>query len=435
MSQTSSLDLLMAHAHRQAHSLPLPAAFPPGTANPVLVARAPPQPEPVATRRSRIWDLNTNLHCSIIGTCFSTGELRQTLAKLGVATLEATDHDLHATAVRLAARHDAAAKILNKALDQRHKLAIKRFAKAKTEQEVRALWRECVAQGEIPGAYWAALTHPMSTDALIREAFGEVHMLSHLVGAANRADIRKLCELEQERTVLQSKLERQQTQLRDAVVARDREIQELRRALSARIASEEATAAGSVTDATLRQLVADLERRLNAEMRRRLLAEKRLADAQGEAEHSRMAVARAGQELAALRDELQVLEARFGTEDADTGSDLGGRRRLDGLALLYVGGRRHQIARLRSLGEDLGARVLHHDGGLEDSLDLIPGLTSRVDVVLFPVDCVSHAAALTVKRSCRQGGKRFVPLRSSGATSFLAALCRPEMASLASQPS
>ncbi|MBV8573743.1 MAG: DUF2325 domain-containing protein [Acetobacteraceae bacterium] len=170
-------------------------------------------------------------------------------------------------------------------------------------------------------------------------------------------------------------------------------------------------------------------------MRRRLLAEKRLADAQGEAEHSRVAVARAGQELAALRDELQVLEARFGTEDADTGSDLGGRRRLDGLALLYVGGRRHQIARLRSLGEDLGARVLHHDGGLEDSLDLIPGLTSRVDVVLFPVDCVSHAAALTVKRSCRQGGKRFVPLRSSGATSFLAALCRPEMASLASQPS
>jgi Uncharacterized protein conserved in bacteria (DUF2325) len=434
MSQTASLDLLMAHAQPQARSLPLPAAFPPGTANPVLVARAPPKPEPVATRRSRIWELNTNLHCSIIGTCLSTGELRQTLAKLGVATPEATDHDLHATAVRLAPRHDAAAKILNKALDQRHKLAIKRFAKARTEQEVQALWRECVAQGEIPGAYWAALTHPMSTDALIREAFGEVHMLSHLVGAANRVDIRRLCELERERTALQSKLERQQIQLRDAVVARDREIQELRRALSARIASEGATAAG-VADATLRQLVTDLQRRVNTEIRGRLLAEQRLADLQDEAQHNGRALARAGHELAALREELQNLEAGLRAPARDDRSDVDRCRSLDGLALLYVGGRRHQIARLRSLGEDLGARVLHHDGGLEDSLDLIPGLTSRVDVVLFPVDCVSHAAALTVKRSCRQGGKRFVPLRSSGATSFLAALCRPEMASLASQPS
>ena len=46
-------------------------------------------------------------------------------------------------------------------------------------------------------------------------------MLSHLVGAANRADIRRLRQLEAENAELQAKIERQQHQLRDAIIARD----------------------------------------------------------------------------------------------------------------------------------------------------------------------------------------------------------------------
>jgi hypothetical protein len=52
---------------------------------------------------------------------------------------------------------------------------------------------------------------------------------------------------------------------------------------------------------------------------------------------------------------------------------------------------------------------------------LLPGLISQADRVAFPVDCVSHDAALAVKRICRQLGKAWVPLRSSGLASFLAA--------------
>jgi hypothetical protein len=49
--------------------------------------------------------------------------------------------------------------------------------------------------------------------------------------------------------------------------------------------------------------------------------------------------------------------------------------------------------------------------------------------VVFPVDCVSHEAAWAVKRLCRAAGRPYRPLRSSGVTSFLAALAegvRPE---------
>jgi hypothetical protein len=92
---------------------------------------------------------------------------------------------------RVDRRRDGA-KLLHKALDRRHRLSINRFDKAETTEEVRASWKEAVQRGEIPGAYWAALTHPATNDVLLREIFAEVHMLSHLVGDANRADIRRL---------------------------------------------------------------------------------------------------------------------------------------------------------------------------------------------------------------------------------------------------
>jgi hypothetical protein len=75
------------------------------------------------------------------------------------------------------------------------------------------LWDDALRSGDIPGAYWALLTHPATTDELMKGAFGDVHMLSHLVGAANRADIRRRRALEAENADLTLKVEKQQVQL------------------------------------------------------------------------------------------------------------------------------------------------------------------------------------------------------------------------------
>lgn len=77
-----------------------------------------------------------------------------------------------------------------------------------------------------------------------------------------------------------------------------------------------------------------------------------------------------------------------------------------------------------SSGRLVRAAFLHHDGGVDDRSGLLAGLVSRADVVVFPVDCVSHEAVTIVKRLCRQTDKRYVPLRSSGTSSFVAALAR-----------
>jgi hypothetical protein len=380
-----------------------------------------------APRRTKIWEFSTHLHCSIIGTCLSTVELRQILKKCGMAAQGCTDHELHGIAVSLAGRQDDAARHLHKALDHRHKLVVNQFAKAENEGALRAIWRDAVRRGDIPSAYWATLTHPHASQTIVREAFGEVHMLSHLVGSANRADIRRLCVLEAEKAALEVKVERQQQTLHDAIVTRDTQIKELRQALTQRIVcgSSEATSDG---DTAMRGVVADLERRLSAETSRRRSLDERLAAAQAATAREHAARVKAERTAEAMRQELDAIEDALRPEEpGNSRPDV----RLDGLILLYVGGRPNQIAPMRATVERLGATFLHHDGGIENHQNLLPGLTSRSDVVLFPVDCISHDAANAVKALCRQGGKRFIPLRSASLTSLLVALQAPELIRLA----
>src|SRR6516162_3778723 len=96
---------------------------------------------PAAKRRTVIWDMHHSVHCSIIGTCLSSAELRRLLIKLDVHGAEAADdHDLHRQGVALAGKAHGGAKFIQKALDQRHGTAIKQFAKAKDEGALSQLW-------------------------------------------------------------------------------------------------------------------------------------------------------------------------------------------------------------------------------------------------------------------------------------------------------
>jgi hypothetical protein len=380
----------------------------------------PPLDDLRGARRTKIWELSHHLHCSIVGTCLSTGELKQILAKAKM--VEGTsEHDLHGQGVLMAGLRDQRGKLLQKALDRRHRAAIARFERAGTVDEVRALWREAARQGAIPGAYWAAMTHAATNDALIREIFGEVHMLSHLVGAANRADIRRLGELETENAGLRDKLARQQEHLRDGISARDAKIRELSALLARRIAEQPAPVP-SDDEAALVKLVAGLEQRLRAEGNRRAVLEERLAratDALGRERGQRIALEQSERALSA---ELQAVEASFGQDAAP--EQAFSPASLAGVSLLYVGGRPDKLGHLRALSERSGAVFLHHDGGVDDRSGLLGGLVSRADLVMFPVDCVSHEAAINVKRLCRQLAKPFMPLRSSGMASFAAAIGR-----------
>jgi hypothetical protein len=379
------------------------------------------------TRRTRIWEFGTNLHCSIIGTCLSTAELRHVLDKLKISGAAiASDHELHSVGVMLAGRRQGGgAKFLQKALDRRHRSAIARCARAKGSADLLALWEESLKQGDIPGAYWAVLTHPVTTEAVVKRVFGDVHMLSHLVGAANRADIRRLRQLEQENAALLTKIERQQLQLRDGFAVRDQSIRRLNEML-ARQDNEQPDR----SDLDEKQddieaadnVIRDLQRRLARETARGDRMERRFNEASASSRTKDRMLQRLQEELEATRHELALVETHLDEVVGQSGPAPGAVLNLSGVTLLYVGGRASRIPRLKALVERAGARFLHHDGGLEQNVGLLPSLVSRADHVTFPVDCVSHDAAATIKRLCRQTGRPYQPLRSASLTCLLSVL-------------
>lgn len=383
----------------------------------------PVKTEAESKQRSRIWDLHHSLHCSIVGTCLTTAELRRLLVRFNVQDAATADeHGVHQLGVMLASSQKAGAKLLQKALDRAHKSMISHFATAKNADAVLSLWEDAVKRGDIPGAYWAALTHPTTTDAVVKRVFGEVHMLSHLVGAANRADIRRLRHLEEDNAALTTMIERQQRQLRDGFKVRDETIQRLTDALACRSREGGAASANADDARALAEALADRDRRLTQERTRRERLESRLEKLTAERDEADALRRRAERECKTVRAELAAVEAQIEMllprEDDCVADTLD----LRGATILYVGGRANQTPRLKSLVERVNGRFLHHDGGLEHNVALLPGLVSRADLVMFPADCVSHEAAGSIKRNCRQLGKRYLPLHTSSLTCLLSGL-------------
>jgi hypothetical protein len=397
-----------------------------------LTATAPVPAKPAALkphalkRRVRIWEINTNLHCSVIGTCLSAAELRRVLVKLKIAGIETADeHELHMLGVLLANRPQGGGKLLQKTLDRRHEVALNQFAKARDDAAIGALWKKAVSSGDIPGAYWAVLTHPDASDKMVQKAFGDVHMLSHLMGATNCADLQRMQQLEDELATLEAKLERQQRQLRDGFI--DGKIARLSATLAEKVHSdvvarrpEDETAEA----AALKDKISDLNDRLSRETARRERLDQRLAAFENTDSMRR----RAETERDAIRQELEAMERQVAALLDGDHREAAPEVDLAGATILYVGGRANQLPRFKMLVEQAGGQLIHHDGGVEDAAALLPGLVGRADVTLFPVDCISHNAMAQAKRVCQQLNKPFVPLRTSSLAcllSVLPSLARP----------
>ena len=148
------------------------------------------------TSRRRLWELSKGWHCSIIGTCLKLSDLRKLARTLKVQTVETTqcsvDYQLHSLFVKESSEANIAAKMINKLLDKRHSSTIRKVRAMNTEVDLREFWVGTLSSGEISGPYWSIFSHPNSTVELAERMFSDIHMLSHMVGASNRADIHKL---------------------------------------------------------------------------------------------------------------------------------------------------------------------------------------------------------------------------------------------------
>ncbi len=373
------------------------------------------QPVARTPARQKIWELQGGLQCSIVGTCLSDEDLLAIGRKSGVRPREgARAYEVHSYFVQQAGKDCKVARVAHKLLDQRHAGILRRVAAARSEAELTTLWEAEYDGGRVPGAYWAFLTTTHVPGALATRIFGDVHMLSHVLGRVIHENASRASDLRSRLDDLEAKLLRQAERHRHIVIERDTALARLVEASRGRRRwrrhrwrchnSVQATKTESGDPRSRRGAEPDRRARALAATRERArAAERMVADLTGQ--------------LAHLRWQQRMRPANApvcpGAEVCDQTVQTSIARRI-----LYVGGRSGAVENLRRVAARMGAELVHHDGGEEHALVRIDGMVEGCDAVFCPIDCVSHSACLRAKALCRKFAKPFLPLRSAGASSF-----------------
>ncbi len=372
------------------------------------------------SRRRNLWEIDHGWHCSIVGTCLTLGDLRMVAKKLGYKgpKTKQLDYFLHGHFVKEAGNESRASRLLNKILDRKHAATLRRWKAIDCPEALGKAWDEAFNAGDIPGPYWALLSHPKVTTKLGARVYGDVHMLSHLVGASNRVGLDKLKKLETELADLQEQFLRRSQRYREKLDKRDQE--------TLRLKNENIRLSRLLEDFHAAQTAIDRVRTSNINVSTDLTArlielEEREKEAVSHNKNLSATISEQEHRITALTEELSALETAVSDEQEAPGQS---RRSMDlcGRCILYVGGRTRNVCRMRTLVEQWKGELVHHDGGLEQSTDTLARAINQADTVVFPTDCVSHSAMHKVKNLCERSLKPFVPLRSSGVGSFVAGL-------------
>lgn len=389
------------------------------------------------SRRRKLWEIPHKYHCPIIGTCLEVSELRRLGARFGWRHRERpTDYEIHVSFVAAADERNDLSQATHKLLEKKYAGIAGRFAKARSTASLLALWSEALGTGEVPGALWAIMTHPRTDASVMAAVYEDVHMISHQIGAGQRADLKALSEARQELVRLKRDFETLQRRTREQTDVRERETARLSEQLARcedeceRLREREyrlcERLAASGTDAHQQALderdtrIVQLEAALSDSEARTAIWREKHTQAQTECER----LARLAQERAADCEALErfVLHSSATSCEGCLNEHCTQRADLGGRLVLCVGGRKPLVEQYRRLVTGCNGRFDHHDGGLEDNQRRLEAMLASADAVVCAADYVSHDAYYRTKRFCKRCEKPHVLLGSSGVSAFARAL-------------
>ncbi|MDO8263296.1 MAG: hypothetical protein Q7T21_08720 [Gallionella sp.] len=174
---------------------------------PCLEPQAPPS---TGSRRRRLWELAHQCHCPVVGVCLPLDTLRRLVSKALGGRALADGYEVHVGAVAECGHRNRLSELLQHELEQRYARRVQQFRSAKTTAAVAQLWKDAVAQGDVTGAFWAALTHPRCDIVLQEVLCRDMHMLQHQAGASVRIDIPRFNALAEANASLTRELDRVQ---------------------------------------------------------------------------------------------------------------------------------------------------------------------------------------------------------------------------------
>lgn len=404
--------------------------------HPLPVAPKPTGSESRSLRRKKIWEIDSDMHCSIIGTCLSLRDLDNIARHAGVQfSRKTTEYDIHRMFVEFAGEEGPTAELIDRALERRHRAVTARIRKATSLCELSKLWDAAMDRGqEVAGAYWAIVSHPLLDEELKTKIFSQVHMLSHELGATRRVDIRRSQRLETASATLTTKLAQTKSVYRQRLKNRDQVIGELSnrvnglekvaRQLTAandriwqlREAKRQPTLEARID--ALEQAVREEQIRVERSKETAVAAEASLKQEILQSAHLRGQVNGLSDENAALVQELRSLLVCPSGEISRSEDRRNGVGGLCGFKTMMLGGHSNLVRHYRALIEQKGGQLIHHLADIGPSVDQFKRKLSRIDAVICPLDCIGHDESQSVREACKHMAKQFIPLRSAGLSSF-----------------
>lgn len=380
------------------------------------------------SERSKFWELDHIYHCAVIGTCLSLAEVKKLLHSLQINCSQWTAYDIHTTTVTMVACNDFRSKKVQRYLDKKFSTVIQKTKKMNAKA-LRDEWKSVLNSGDLVATFWAIVTHPEANSTMRRDVYGDIHMLSHLSGASNRVDLKRLNQIERELVQLTREISFEQTkndrlknesfQLKKIINDLEHAASDLKQQLSALQADNMMLVQLQNTKKyqTLNLQLEKLNRKMNVQA-------KEINSEKKNREESDYLVAQLKNkqlantsEISIYKEEVIYLQSLLNKQKKSNYCQFK-KQNLCGQCVLYVGGKKSLIPYYRELIEESAGIFLHHDGGQEKNTQDLSHLLSRADIVLFPSDCISHDAYWKIKRSCKKQQKQYEYLNSPGLCSL-----------------
>ncbi|MDG0854103.1 DUF2325 domain-containing protein [Roseateles puraquae] len=370
-------------------------------------------PPTTGSRRRRLWELGSHAHCPVIGVCLPLERVRLLAKRHLVLQGNEDDYTLHCSLVTAAGRRNLMAEALQKDLEQRFALDVRSAAQAKCRDSLMSWWRGRAAQGEVAGALWATLTHARCDEWLEMRVLGQVHMLQHQVGAAQRVDMARHRELAAEHQALAREYGEVQQRMTAWSHARAREQQAWEQERMQHRAA--VIALQTQLDQAQQQLQQWLQ--THPDLPEREALRERLAEQLAR----NQALQREVNRLSA-RPQPVAVEVRPLATAAPVAEVPAAPASLEQRVVLCVGGRGGSVPQYRQAVEGCGAQFLHHDGGEEHKPAQLEPQLAAADLVICQTGCISHDAYWRVKDHCKRHHKRCVFVETPSRSAFERAL-------------
>jgi hypothetical protein len=243
---------------------------------------------------------------------------------------------------------------------------------------------------------------------------GQVHMLQHQVGAAQRVDVARHKELSSEHQAMV----RDYAEVQQRVTAWSQD-----RAREQQAWEQERMRQRAALIALQTQLAQAQEQLQHWQAARPDLPEReQLRERLAEQIERNQALQRDVLRLSsrAVPAAVEPVPAPVAIEAEVTASPV----TLEHRVILCVGGRGGSVPQYRQAVEGCGAQFLHHDGGAEHKPAQLEPQLAAADLVICQTGCISHDAYWRVKDHCKRHGKRCVFVETPSRSAFERALAQ-----------